>query len=95
MSYINISKIYNSLEELKALIVVQNAEFIDLDEAAKYLRLKKSYLYNLVHRKEVPFYKPNGKKIYFNKLELNNWIISSKVKTINEVEEEIKNRSEE
>lgn len=95
MSYINISKIYNSLEELKALIVVQNAEFIDLDEAAKYLRLKKSYLYNLVYRKEVPFYKPNGKKIYFNKLELNNWIISSKVKTINEVEEEIKNRSEE
>lgn len=94
MSYINVTKIYNSLEELKSLIVIKNAEFIDLDEAAKFLRLKKTYLYNLVYRKEIPYYKPNGKRIYFNKMELNTWIASSKVKSVNEVEEELKQKND-
>lgn len=94
MSLINVSKIYNSLEELKSLIVTKNAEFIDLNEASNYLRLKKTYLYNLVYRKEIPFYKPNGKKIYFNKLELNTWIASSKVKSVIEVEEEMNKKND-
>ena len=95
MALLNISKIYNSLEELKSLITVSKAEFIDIDEAAEYLRLKKSYIYNLVHRKQIPFYKPNGKKIYFNKLELSSWITTSKVKTVQEIEQELSTKSEE
>jgi excisionase family DNA binding protein len=94
MALLNISKIYNLLKEIKSLIVVSKAEFIGIDEAAKYLRLKKSYLYNLVHRKQIPFYKPNGKKIYFNKLELSNLIASSRVKTVQEVEQELSTKRE-
>ena len=60
-----------------------------LNEAANFLRLKKSYLYNLVYLNQIPFYKPNGKKLYFKKQELNQWIIKSRTKTVEEVKEEI------
>lgn len=88
MKHFNVTKLYQELAEIKNLIQSTNAEFIDVDEAAKYLKFKKSYLYVLVSKNQIPYYKPNGKKIYFNKPELNTWIIQSKVKTINEVEHE-------
>ena len=94
MAILNNQKIYNLLKEIKFSIVVSKAEFIGIDEAAEYLRLKKSYLYNLVYRKQIPFYKPNGKKIYFNKLELSSWITTSKVKTVQEIEQELSTKSE-
>ena len=84
-----ISKVYDEIIEVKSLLVRQNAEYIDIDEASRYLRLKKSYIYNLVYKNKIPFYKPSGKKLYFNKLELSQWITKSKTKTIKEYSEEI------
>lgn len=84
-----ISRVYDLLIELKSLMVQQSAEFISVDEAVEYLRLKKSYIYNLVYKNKIPFYKPSGKKLYFNKLELSQWITNSKIKTIKEYSEEL------
>ena len=39
-------------------------------EAAEYLGMKKSYLHKLMMKKEIPFYKPNGKLCFFDKDEL-------------------------
>jgi len=88
MKYVPLDQIFQQLEEIKKQIHVNNVEFLDTDEAAKYLKLKKSYLYLLIHKNEIPFYKPNGKKVYFNKIELNEWILKSKRKTNDEIAEE-------
>lgn len=64
----------------------QNVEFLDLRQAAELLKLKPSYMYSLIHQKRIPYYKPNGKLVYFNKSELIKWIMGSKVKTIDEME---------
>ncbi len=94
MALFNAARFLNELAELKSLITVSNAEYIGIEEASKHLGLSKTYLYSLVHKGKLPFYKPNGKKIYFNKLELNSWIAQSKVKSIDEIEIEYqKNRS--
>ncbi len=85
-----ITKVYDLLLEVKSLISDDTSEFFDINEASAYLRLKKSYLYNLVYLNKIPFYKPNGKKLYFKKIELNHWINQSKVKTVNEVKEDEK-----
>ena len=85
-----ITKVYNLLLELKSIISDETSEFVDINEASAYLRLKKSYLYNLVYLNKIPFYKPNGKKLYFKKIELSKWINQSKIKTVNEVKEELK-----
>ncbi len=85
MSYLNISKIHKELTEIKSLLNVTSAEFIGIEEASKHLGLSKTYLYSLVHKGKLTFYKPNGKKIYFNKLELNEWIAKSRVKSSREL----------
>ncbi|MBS4033129.1 MAG: excisionase family DNA-binding protein [Ignavibacterium sp.] len=88
MAILNVSKIYKELDEIKSLIAVSKAEYIGIEEAAKHLGLAKTYLYSLIHQGRIPFYKPNGKKVYFNKLELNKWISQSKVKSIDELDRE-------
>ena len=80
--------IYRELTDLKHLVENQSLEFLDLNQAAEYLKLKPSYIYSLIHQKKIPHYKPNGKRVYFNKLELNKWIAESKIKTVNEIEED-------
>lgn len=94
MSYININKIYEELTEIKQLINHQNLELLDLNQAAEYLKLKPSYIYSLTHQNKIPFYKPGGKRIYFNKRELNEWITKSKIKSVEEVEEDYNKQKE-
>lgn len=50
--------------------------FLTSEEAAEFLSISKSSLYKLTHKKILPFYKPNGKLIYFKKLDLLDFIMS-------------------
>ncbi len=87
MTLKSITKVYNSIEELKTLFESQSSEFLNIDEAAEYLKLKKSYIYNLVYKNLIPFYKPTGKKLLFNKAELIEWIKRSRIESIEEFEQ--------
>ena len=60
-------------------------EFIKIDEAAEYLGMKRDYLYYLVAKKALPYYKPSGKTLYFLKEELSAWIAAGRVATAAEV----------
>jgi len=61
---------------------------LPFQEASEYLNISKSYLYKLTHQQKIPFYKPNGKKIYFKKSELEAWLLRNRVKTSSELEQE-------
>lgn len=60
----------------------ERAGFVGAAEAAKYLGLSLSTLYCLTHRRVVPFYKPDGKNIYFSLDELDKWIRDSRIPNI-------------
>ena len=47
----------------------------------------RSYLYKLTSQQLIPHYKPRGKKIFFLKSELQQWLLSNPVKTIDEIEQ--------
>lgn len=84
--------IQEQLKELKKLIELGNSlkkDFLTIDEVSVYLSASKSYLYQLTSQKEIPFYCPTGKKIYFKKTEIEEWIISSKVEPISDMENEV------
>lgn len=83
---LSINKVYEKLLEIESYLNFKEVEFLDIDQASSLLKVKKSYLYQLVHKKEVPYYKPNGKKIYFNRVELNKWISESKINSVSEIE---------
>ena len=49
-------------------------EVLTLEEAAVFMGVSKSSLYKMTHKHELPFYRPNGKLIYFEKAELLKWM---------------------
>lgn len=60
---------------------------LTLDEAAQYTGLSKSYLYKLTSQKVIPHYKPNGKLIFFEREELEKWLLGVRVTPQTEIEE--------
>jgi len=64
-------------------------DFLNLKEAAKYLNLANQTIYGLTSKNEIPFLK-RGKKLYFKKTELENWINEGKRKSITEIKKELK-----
>lgn len=67
-------------------IYIDGKKFITIDEAAELLRVHKSYLYQLVHRKKIPYYKPFG-YLFFDPVEIESFIRDSRVEPV-EVETE-------
>ena len=73
----------SSLEQEQKL---SKEEIISLSEAAKFLNVSKSCIYKITSQKQIPHYVPGGKKIYFRKEDLENWILKSKVDSVMETE---------
>lgn len=61
-------------------------ETLTTAEAAKYLGISQSYLYKLTADKAIPFYKPTGKQIYFDRKELDGWLKRYRIPTTEEAE---------
>ena len=57
-------------------------------EAARYLGLKPSYLYKLMMRRAIPYYKPGGKLCFFAKADLDAWLTRVRVKSQSEIDSE-------
>lgn len=71
---------------ITANIISTTKEVLTSDEAAKYMGVSKSYLYKLTMRQQIPHYKPMGKMVYFNRLELETWLQANRVATAAEIE---------
>lgn len=54
-----------------------NKKALSMVEASMYIGISKNYLYQLTHRNLIPFYKPNGKHLYFDREELDNWLLTN------------------
>jgi len=63
-------------------------EVLNFAEAAQYLELSHSHLYKLTSAGNIPFYKPNGKKLYFNRVELNEWLLRNRNSTQDELDQQ-------
>lgn len=61
-------------------------EMITLDETARYMGVSRSFLYKLTMGRKIPHYKPNGKLIYFNRKEVEEWLQQNRVATDGELE---------
>lgn len=60
-------------------------EVLTFEEAAQFTGLSKSYLYKLTSGQKIPFYKPSGKLCYFNREELQQWLMQNRVSTHDEI----------
>jgi excisionase family DNA binding protein len=71
--------ILGQLSEIKEILAEKDRQPLTLEEAASYLRLSKSYIYKLTSSGTIPHYKPEGKLIYFEKSELDDWLFRNRV----------------
>ena len=63
-----------------------NEEILSLNEAAKFLCASKSFMYKMTSQKLIPHFIPSGKKIYFKKSDLENWLLKNRIPPTSELE---------
>ena len=64
----------------------KSEEILSLNEAAKFLCASKSFMYKMTSQKLIPHYIPGGKKIYFKKSDLEDWLLKNRIPPNSEFE---------
>ena len=82
-----IQTIENYIAQLKERIWAVK-EVLTTAEASAYLGLSESYIYKLTSLKQIPHYKPNGKLVYFNRAEVEQWLQSNRIATHTEISQQ-------
>jgi len=80
------------LDKIEKLILSQNMmrkDVLNFNETCDYLELSHSHLYKLTSAGAIPHYKPNGKKIYFKRSELDEWVLRNRTATAAEIESQV------
>lgn len=79
--------IKKSLEAIERYTLLAAKKVLTLDDVALYTGLSKSHLYKLTCYNQIPHYKPNGRVLYFDKEEIENWMKQNRVTTEQEAEQ--------
>ncbi|MDM1086720.1 helix-turn-helix transcriptional regulator [Myroides odoratimimus] len=69
------------------LIISNNKEILSVEELEKYTGFKKSYIYHLAHFSKIPYSKPNGKYLFFQKSEIDEWLLKNKSLSDDQIQE--------
>ncbi len=62
-------------------VAEERPQMLTIEEAAKYLSLSKHTIYKMTAEHQIRFYKPSGKRIYFDVADLTEWMKSRMVKS--------------
>jgi len=79
------TNIEDRLRNIESLMLSQKV-VLNFNEVVAYTGLSKSYLYKLTSNAGIPCYKPQGKQIYFNKQEIDQWLLQNRKATNIELE---------
>ena len=82
--------VLDKLEQLEKLITTNNLlqkSVLNFQEASQYLGLSPSHLYKLTSKRGIPHFCPNKKKLYFKRLELDEWLLRNKQLSTAEIEQ--------
>jgi excisionase family DNA binding protein len=84
--------ILNELQELKQLTLLGVKKALSMSDCALLTGLSKSHIYKLVMNKKIPYWKSSGGKLtFFDKQEIESWLLQHRVKTADEIETEAAN----
>lgn len=83
-------KIMNLQERVEKLenLCYASKEVLNLEEAADFLGMSKSTIYKMTHLNQLPFFKPAGKLIFFEKKALLDWVRGAKSMSEEEIRQE-------
>ncbi|MBP7508447.1 MAG: helix-turn-helix domain-containing protein [Prolixibacteraceae bacterium] len=67
-------------------LLLSQKNVLTFDEAAEFIGISKSHLYKLTMCNSLPFYRPRGKMIYMDRVELENWLLQNRITPADEIE---------
>ena len=79
------SRLQRQIEELQKRMdavedILDNAkEVLTVEEASRFMDIARSSLYKMTSDRSIPFYRPNGKMIYFEKADILAWIRQNRI----------------
>lgn len=80
------STLQAQLDRIERNSILSNKRVLTLTEAALITGLSRSYLYKLTCKKKIPYYKPTGRGLYFDRGEVEKWLLSNRVSTNEEIQ---------
>jgi hypothetical protein len=83
-----LSKRFDDLEILIKDQSLYRKEALTFSEGCRYCGFMPSYMHKLTGRDAIPYYKPNGKMIYFRRSDLDDWLLRNRNTTGQEMQEE-------
>lgn len=82
-----IESIKEQLNRIEAGLIGQKT-VLTFEEVATFTGLSKSYLYKLTSTGRIPHFKPQGKFIYFERVQVEAWLMQNPIKTASAIEQE-------
>lgn len=81
-------EILEQLAEIRNFSLLAAKNVLDINDVVLLTGLSKGYVYKLTCKKEIPYYKPNGKLIYFDRQEVEGWMKQNRVNSVVEAEQQ-------
>ena len=81
--------ILQKLIRIETMLNTQNLlkkDVLNFNEACTYLDISASHLYKMTSQKSIPHFCPQGKKLYFNRTELDEWLQRNRQSSTDEIE---------
>jgi len=85
----NQETILQELSAIKMMLQEQNLlkkDVLNLNEACHYLNISASHLYKMTSQKQIPHFCPQGKKLYFKRSELEEWLMRNRQSSVDEID---------
>jgi len=83
------NEIAAKLENIELMLQQQNLlkkEVLNFNETCTYLDMSASHLYKMTSQKQIPHFCPQGKKLYFKRKELDQWLLRNRQDSTEEIE---------
>lgn len=82
----NSDELKERLERIESAVTATKP-VMTLAELCRYTGYTEQYVYQMTSHREIPHYK-RGKMLFFNRAEIDSWLMSYRVKTRKEIEQE-------
>ena len=81
------AKVAEGLQAAGVRGYVLEKKMLSIDDVSVLTGLSKSHLYKMTCSHQIPYYKPNGKLMYFDKAEIEEWMRQNRIETTDEAEQ--------
>ena len=86
----NTKFISDKLDEVLELLKAPK-QLMNMEQLSQYISMSKSAIYKLTSTHQIPFYRPSGKIIFFEKEEIDKWMRRNRVRSMDEIREQVEN----